>query len=211
MISTIIQAGGRSSRMGQDKGLVPLAGKPMIEHVLERVRGLGDEIILTTNFPQNYAYLNLPMASDEEPGAGALPGMLTALRAAAYPHVLIVACDMPFLNRPLLEHLLSLAPQADVVVPFWEENYQPMHAVYGRERCLAAVEKALARGRRRLISFYDDLHVLTIPPDTIRQYDPRGLSFFNANTPEELAEAESFYQQTQLNQIKLNPGAKHEP
>lgn len=160
MISIIIQAGGRSSRMGQDKGLVPLAGKPMIEHVLDKVRGLGDEIILTTNFPENYAYLNLPMASDEAPGAGALPGMMTALRAAAYPHVLIVACDMPFLNRPLLEHLLSLAPQADVVVPFWEENYQPMHAVYGRVRCLEAVEKALERGRRRLISFYDDLHTL---------------------------------------------------
>ena len=190
MISIVIQAGGRSSRMGQDKGLVPLAGKPMVEPVLERVRGLGDEILLTTNFPEQYAYLNLRMASDEEPGAGALPGMLTALRAAANPHVLIVACDMPFLNRALLQHQLSLAEQADVIVPFWEENYQPMHAVYGRERCLAAVEKALERGRRRLISFYDDLHVLTIPPDTIRQYDPRGRSFFNANTPEELAEAE---------------------
>lgn len=191
--SIVIQAGGRSSRMGQDKGLVPLAGKPMIEHVLDKVRGLGNEIILTTNFPQNYAYLNLPMASDEEPGAGALPGMMTALRAAANSHVLIVACDMPFLNRPLLEHLLSLAPQADVVVPFWEENVQPMHAVYGRERCLEAVEKALARGRRRLISFYDDLKILTIPPDTIRQYDPSGLSFFNANTPEELTQAENLY------------------
>lgn len=178
--------------MGQDKGVVPLAGKPMVEHVLERVRGLGDEILLTTNFPEQYAYLNLRMASDEEPGAGALPGLLTALRAAANPHVLIVACDMPFLNRPLLQYQLSLAEQADVIVPFWEENYQPMHAVYGRERCLAAVEKALARGRRRLISFYDDLHVHTIPPDTIRQYDPAGRTFFNANTPEELAQAENF-------------------
>lgn len=193
MISIVIQAGGRSSRMGQDKGLVPLAGKPMVEHVLERVRGLGDEILLTTNFPEPYAYLNLRMASDEEPGAGALPGMLTALHAAAYPHVLIVACDMPFLNRDLLQYQLSLAEQADVVVPFWEENVQPMHGVYGRERCLAAVEKALERGRRRLISFYDDLHVLTIPPDTIRQYDPAGLTFFNANTPEELAQAENLY------------------
>lgn len=190
MISIVIQAGGRSSRMGQDKGLVPLAGKPMVEHVLERVRGLGDEILLTTNSPEQYAYLNLRLASDEEPGAGALPGMRTALHAAAYPHVLIVACDMPFLNRALLEYQLSLASQADVVVPFWDENYQTLHAVYGRERCLPAVERALERGRRRLISFYDDLHVLTLPPDTIRQYDPAGLTFFNANTPAELAQAE---------------------
>ena len=192
MYSIVIQAGGRSSRMGQDKGLVPLAGKPMVEHVLERVHGLGDEILLTTNFPDHYAYLNLRMASDEEPGAGALPGMQTALRAAAHEHVLIVACDMPFLNRALLQYQLSLAPEADVIVPFWEENFQTMHAVYGRVRCLEAVERALERGRRRLISFYDDLHVHTIPPDTIRQYDPAGLTFFNANTPEELAQAEQF-------------------
>ena len=192
MISIVIQAGGRSSRMGQDKGLVPLAGKPMVEHVLERVLGLGDEILLTTNSPENYTYLNLRMAADEEPGAGALPGMQTALRAAAYQHVLVVACDMPFLNRSLLQYQLSQATVADVIVPFWEENYQPMHTVYGRVSCLEAIERALARGRKRLISFYDDLHVLTIPPDTIRHYDPDGLTFFNANTPEELSQAEQF-------------------
>lgn len=190
MLSVVIQAGGRSSRMGEDKGLVPLAGRPMIEHVLTRVAGLGEETLITTNQPDDYAYLGLRMVSDPQPGAGALPGLRTALQAAHGDTVLVLACDLPFVNRLLLEHMLEQCDEADVVVPRWEGTYQTLHAVYNRKRTLRAVEQALADGERRMISFYPQLRVHTVTPEVVRQYDPHGHSFFNVNTPDELAEAE---------------------
>jgi molybdopterin-guanine dinucleotide biosynthesis protein A len=185
-----IQAGGRSSRMGRDKGLVLLAGTPLISHVLARVTGLTDNLLLTTNTPERYAQFGLRMASDPVPGAGALPGLHTALQAAQGEFVLVVACDMPFLNRKLLTYQLELAAQTDVVVPRWLDRYQTMHAVYRRTSCLAAVENALASGQKRMISFYDAVEVLEISAETVRQFDPDGRTFFNVNTPDDLAEAE---------------------
>ncbi len=177
--------------MGRDKGLIPLAGRPLIAHVLANVTGLGDEIIITTNNPAGYAHFGYRTATDEVPGAGALPGLKTALTAAQGDTVLLVACDMPFLNRSLLVYLLDLAPEGDVVVPLWDERHQTMHAVYRRDRCLAAVEDALARGDRRMISFYPALTVRTVTPAEISRYDPAGRSFMNINTPQELAAAEA--------------------
>ncbi|MDT8306641.1 MAG: molybdenum cofactor guanylyltransferase [Anaerolineae bacterium] len=190
MLSVVIQAGGRSSRMGEDKGLVALAGRPMIEHVLTRVAGLSDETLITTNEPDDYEYLGLRMASDPEPGAGALPGLRTALEAARGDTVLVLACDLPFVNRLLLEYMLEQSNEADVVVPRWNETYQTLHAVYNRKRTLRAVEQALAEGERRMISFYPQLRVRTVTAEEIQQFDPKGRSFFNVNTPEELQEAE---------------------
>src|SRR3989337_991257 len=117
MLTVAVQAGGRSSRMGEDKALLQLDGIPLIERLLQRVSGLGDEILITTNRPQDYQYLGLRMASDPEPGAGALHGLRTALEAARGQTVLVLACDMPFVSRPLLEHMLQLAEAADLVVP----------------------------------------------------------------------------------------------
>ena len=167
----------------------------MIEHVLARVSGLADETFITTNNPDDYAYLGLPMASDEEPGAGALPGLLTALRAARGETVLVIACDMPFVNRLLLEYLLALAPRADVVVPCWDGTYQTLQSVYARKKCARAVSKALEQGEKRMIGFYPLVKVHTVSQDEIEAIDPQGRSFFNVNTPEDLAQAERLLSQ----------------
>lgn len=190
MLSVVIQAGGQSSRMGRDKALAPLAGKPLIQHVLARLVGLGEETLVTTNNQEALEFLGLPLVADEDPGAGALPGLLTALRAARGDRVLIVACDMPFVNRLLLEHLVALSAQADVVVPRWNDRYQTMQSVYARKKCLAAVEEALAQGERRMISFYPQVKVRIVSREEVAAYDPSGRSFYNVNTPEDLEEAE---------------------
>lgn len=188
-ITIAIQAGGQSSRMKRDKGLVPLAGQPLIEHVLARVEGLGDEILVTTNRPADYAFLGLPTAADDKPGAGALVGLQTALRAANGEEVLVLACDMPFVNRGLVEHLLALAPEADVIIPRWAGRWQTLHAVYAR-RCLPAIEAALARGDMKMVSFLQDMRVREVGEAEVARFDPQGRSFVNINTPAELASAE---------------------
>lgn len=201
MISIVIQAGGQSKRMGQDKGLASLGGKPMIEHVLLQVEELGDEVIITTNNPKEYEYLGKQIATDRDPGAGALPGLQTALDAAEGSTVFVIACDMPFPNKSFISYLLSLAPRADTIVPFFEDRYQPLHAVYSRESCLPAIENSISLGQKRVVSFYPQIKVLKIEEDKISEYTPDGLSFFNVNTPNDLAKAELILAKKQLNLV----------
>ncbi len=189
MLTIAVQAGGRSSRMGRDKALLPLGGMPLIEHVLRRVEGLGDEVIITTNQPEDYAFLGMRMAEDRQPGAGALHGLLTALEAARGERVLLVGCDMPFVSRSLLEHMLAIATDAEVVIPRRGGKLQPLHAIYSKT-CAGPVSQALEAGEKRMISFFPRIQTRIVEQETIDQYDPEGLSFFNANTPEELAQAE---------------------
>src|SRR3972149_1222884 len=189
MVTIVIQAGGASLRMGRDKGLVPLAGKPMLTHLLERGAGRGEDVRITPNRPQDYGFAGVRLVQDTRPGAGALGGLHTALSAARGETVLVLACDMPFASRPLLEHLLSLAPQADVVIPKWRGEFEPLCAVYAKQ-CLAPVEAALDAGERRMISFFSRVRVFPLEEPEWSSFDPDGLTFFNVNTPEELAEAE---------------------
>ena len=192
MLSIVIQAGGESRRMGRDKGLVPFGGQPLIQRVVERVGSLGDELLVTTNRPEDYRFLNLPLVGDLLPGSGALGGLYTALSAASQPLVAVVACDMPFASLALLAAArdILLEKNCDVAMPATAEGLEPLHAVYRRSTCLPVVEAALQEGRRRMISWLDSVEMHTIPPEVVQEYDPTGHIFTNLNTPEELAEAE---------------------
>ncbi len=148
MISVAIQAGGKSRRMGEDKALVPLAGISLIEHVLARVSGLGEDVFITTNNPEPLKYLGVRLVQDTVPGAGALNGLQTALEAARGDPVVVAACDLPFTNQALLEYMLQRMNCFDVVVPFIEGFYEPMHAVYAKS-CLPAVRLVLGQGKKR--------------------------------------------------------------
>ncbi len=181
-------AGGKSSRMGTDKAFVPVLGKPMIEHVLDQVSGLGSETIIMTNKPDNYSYLGLAIYGDLYPDRGPLAGLHAALYHATHPSVLVVACDMPWLNRLLLIYLASLRKSADVIVPQWHEYPEPLHAVYSKV-CLAAIDEKLQMGQLKTISFYERVNVRFVKREEIAQFDPAGRSFSNINTPGELTAA----------------------
>ncbi len=176
--------------MGQDKALLSLAGKPLIERVISTVADLGDELIITTNKPESLAYLGIRMASDRTPSGGALQGLRTALDAASHPQVLVVACDMPFLNGDLLRHLLDRIQEGvDAVVPRNGGYYEPLHAVYRRPTVLPEVEASLAAKIFRLDSFFPRIHILPIEGKELDRFDPQRRSFVNINTLEDLERA----------------------
>ncbi len=187
-VTVAVMAGGKSSRMGTDKAFVPVLGKPMIEHVLEQVHGLSNETIILTNEPNSYSYLNIAMYGDFYTDRGPLGGLHAALYHASHPSVLVVACDMPWLNRTLLNFLVSLRNLADVIVPRWLEHPEPLHAVYNKT-CLAAIENNIRQDRLKTISFYDQVNVKYVSREEIAQFDPDGRSFSNINTPGELTAA----------------------
>jgi molybdopterin-guanine dinucleotide biosynthesis protein A len=188
-VSLVVQAGGRSSRMGRDKGLVSLAGRPLVQHVIDRLGILADEVVITTNDPGAYRPLGFRTASDAEPGAGALAGLLTALGAAAGDPVLVAACDMPFASPRLAAQMLRWTPPAEAVVPRLDGEFEPLFAVY-RRACIPAIERALQRGDRRVISFFGDVSLRTVDETDVRRIEPDPWCFFNVNTEADLAEAE---------------------
>jgi len=208
-----LQAGGQSARMGRDKALVNLGGHPMITWVLDAVRGLGDEVIVTTNRPADYTFLQgVRLVEDADPGAGALSGLRTALAATSHEWVLLLACDMPFVRPGLLEHLIektAIPPhtqgrnEIDVIITRWEGRLQPFPAVYHR-RCLDAVDAALGRGEMSMGAFRDEVNVHVVSEAEIRQVDTEGLSFTNINTPEQLDGAEDLI-------IESRPGKGFKP
>jgi len=192
MLTVVIQAGGQSSRMGEDKALKPFLGRPLIQRVVDRVMPIADEIIVTTNQPAGYEFLNLRLVPDLKPGRGALGGLYTAIASAASPLVAVVACDMPFASTTFFEgaHRLMVQEGADVIIAKTDEGYEPLHALYRRETCLPAIESAISADQWKVISWFPQVKVRLLLPDEVKSFDPSGLCFWNLNTPEEFIEAE---------------------
>lgn len=192
MFSLVIQAGGQSVRMGEDKALKPFLGRPLILRVIDHLAPLADEIIVTTNRPDDYAFLGLRLVPDLAPGRGALGGLYTAIVSATSPFVAIVACDMPFASAPLLEtatHIL-IEEEADVVIPRTAEGYEPFHAVYRRVTCAPAIQAAIEANSWKAIAWFPQVKVRELTHAEVTAADPTERAFWNVNTPEEFAEAE---------------------
>jgi molybdopterin-guanine dinucleotide biosynthesis protein A len=192
MFTLSIQAGGGSTRMGQDKALLPFLGQPLVQRVMTRVAHLADEVIVTTNNPEAYGFLEVPLVEDLIPGMGALGGLYTALATASHPLVGLVACDLPFVNPDLLAACREILVDtgADAVLPASEHGLEPLHAVYRVETCLPLVKAALDTGRRKMIAWHEDARVRIIPTEEVAKLDPDGVTFWNVNTPEEFRVAE---------------------
>ena len=193
MLTIVIQSGGESRRMGQDKALLPFLGQPLIQRIVQRLLAVADELIVTTNQPGAYHFLGLPLFSDTYPARGALGGLQTALASARQPLVAVVACDMPFASPDLFTFQARVLQDetVDIVIPLTPAGYEPLHAVYRRETCLPAVEWALEHDQWKLISWFSKVKVRALSAEECRLHDPQGLAFANVNTPQELAEAES--------------------
>ena len=192
MLTIVIQAGGASSRMGEDKALKTFLGRPLIQRVAERLTPIADEIIVTTNHPDAYAFLNPRLIADLKPGRGALGGLYTAIASATHAIVAVVACDMPFASPILIEAMsrLLVEEETDVVIAKSEEGYEPFHAVYRRETCLSAIESAIAADQWKVIAWFPQVKVRVLTLEEIKSADTEGLAFWNVNTPEEFAKAE---------------------
>jgi len=193
-ISCIILAGGRSSRMGKDKALLPFPGNEQltfVEHVAALLAPIGREVILVAHDAQqaeSYATLQhvLRIVTDQEPNRGPLMGFYSGL-SATHPsstHALVVAVDMPFIQPAILTYLLSLATSDTIIMPFVQATPQVMLAVYPRT-ILPLAAQYLHQGRRGIRSILEVAPVFYIEEAQLREVDPELRSFINVNTPEE--------------------------
>jgi molybdopterin-guanine dinucleotide biosynthesis protein A len=187
-VSAAVMAGGKSRRMGRDKAWLDLGdGRPIVQRVIDVLREVADEVFLVAN-DERFATLGLRVVPDRFPEGGALGGIATGVGAATHDRVLVAACDMPFLRPEVFRLLVERSEGWDVVMPKVGDDFEALHALYSKA-CLPAMERALAAGKLRIISFLDDVRVLTLAEDELRRVDPELRSFTNVNTPEELQAA----------------------
>ena len=188
-ITGVILAGGKSSRMGQNKALMSLGGKRLVDRVVEVMHDVFHDLLMVTNTPDVYADLGVPMVRDIWPEKGSLGGIYSAISHVTTSYCLVVACDMPFLQAAGLRYLITQTTNYDVVVPDVLGELQTLHAIYSKA-CLQPIEHRLETNRLRIVSFFPDVRVRTVTASELQPYDPELLAFQNLNTPEEFQAAE---------------------
>lgn len=189
-ISIALLAGGKSSRMGMDKALLTFRGQALFGFILDQVQGLSDDVYVISNREDVDAYAPYRVFPDKILDIGALGGIYSALNYSQNELCLILACDMPFVNRALIELLRTEAAGYDAVVPeLGERLLEPFRALY-RRSCLPAIKAAIDAGERRAVSFLPQVKAKRIPRAVLAQIDPGLESFANINTPEDLAQVE---------------------
>ena len=186
-VTGVIQAGGKSTRMGGDpKALIELGGKRIIERIVDVLSPLLPDLMIVTNTPNLYSFLGLPMIPDIFPDHGSLGGIYSGLKAAQGEYVFTVACDMPFLHPEVVRLILDHVGEADVVIPVVGEQFETMHALYGKA-CLPHMEALLRAERFKIIGFFDKVRVKVISEQEVARFRDPEICFMNLNTPEELA------------------------
>jgi molybdopterin-guanine dinucleotide biosynthesis protein A len=191
-------AGGFSSRLGQDKGLVQLANKPLIKHVIDKTKNLVDErLVVVSSKVQAERYSNVlskdaDVLVDDGGVHGPLVGATAGFKRAQGKYSLLLPCDTPFVSRDILQLLLELCINRNAVVPRWPNCYiEPLQAVYCTKAALEAATNTLLSGKLNLQTMVDKLQrVRYISTLVLEQLDPRLRTFFNVNTTPELKKAE---------------------
>jgi molybdopterin-guanine dinucleotide biosynthesis protein A len=175
--TAIVLAGGQSRRMGRDKAMLRVRGKPLIEHICDQVRPHFKEVIVSAAGPETYRSLGVRVVPDRKPGEGPLMGMASALAASGTDMNLVVACDIPEINIPFARRMLREADGYDAVVPRRRTLIEPLFAVY-RKNTVGLMEDLLAMGERRIRPLYARCKTRFVPL-------PRSRWLKNLNTKEE--------------------------
>jgi molybdenum cofactor guanylyltransferase len=191
--AAIILSGGKSSRMGTNKALLKINEKTNIERIADTLRRSFNDIILVTNHPEDYQFLEVQMVADHYPDNGPLAGVHAGLLSSDYDTNFIVACDMPFVSVELAEALVQKCGDYDAVIPVINGVQHPLFAVF-HKRVTDKVAKSIEAGRLRLKHLLDDLKVLYVTEKDLQAYSSIDLErvFFNMNHPNEYEEAKKW-------------------
>ncbi len=184
-VCAVILAGGQSRRMGSNKALLEVGGFPLIQILVDRIRPITDQILISSNEDSPYRFLDLPVVPDHFKGHGPLAGFHAAMLRNTCSLYIMLACDLPNLQSSLLRNLVLLTEGFDAAIPVSADGLaHPLCAVY-RRTCLPSVEKALLRGANKVIeTFLDDSLAIRWIGSAEGQFEDMDLA--NINTPEDL-------------------------
>jgi molybdopterin-guanine dinucleotide biosynthesis protein A len=195
--SAIVLAGGVSSRLGQDKGILEVANKPLIKYVIDAVKSLVDETIVVTSSQDRIAKYakavsaDVRFAVDACESKGPLIGALTGFESAHGKYALLLPFDMPFVSREVVSLLFELCLNKAAAIPRWPNGQiEPLHAVYQTKVALEAAKIAVGEGKLDMRAMIEKMRgVRYVSTLVIQQLDPDLRTFFNINTPLDLKKA----------------------
>jgi len=148
--TAIVLAGGSSRRMGIDKSMLAVDGRPLIEHICRQLRPHFDQVLISADDREKYAFLNLPVIPDMHKDRGPLAGIASAVQASSHDLNFVVACDIPDIPMPLVRRMLREAQDHQVVVPQTDrQRYEPLFAVYTKA-ALPAIHEVLAASENKI-------------------------------------------------------------
>ncbi len=191
VMTSIILAGGKSSRLGRNKALQIIHGRTLIQRVVDRIGMLSTEIIIVTADGEAmpcYSTVEIKTIADVYPEKGPLVGIYSGLICASGSRAIVVGCDTPFLSVSLLKYMTQICPTHDVVVPRIKNKLEPLCAVYSMN-CSGPIKKLLEQDERRIDRLFSMVKVEYIEEDVINRLDPEHLSFFNINSQADLDRA----------------------
>ena len=187
----VILSGGLSTRFnGQDKALLRVGGRRILDRLYDIFSDLFAEVILVTNHPLQFIDWDLTIVTDIFSARSSLTGIHAGLFYMQNPFAFFSACDTPFLKRELVETLVEqIENNTDIIMPETAAGFEPLCAIYSK-RCLKQDEQHLKENKFKIQWAFRGHRIKYIPENVLRQKDPELISFFNINTPEDLAQAE---------------------
>lgn len=191
-ITPVVLAGGKSSRMGQDKAFVQVGGQTMIELILKKLTALFClPPIVISNAPDKYADLDVRVERDRLPDKGPLSGIHAGLYYAPSPFIFVFGCDMPLLNAAFIRQMTTQAEGYDLLVSEYGGYYHPLHAIYS-QCCLQPIEAMLKQDDRKLSHLFARVKAGFIGSEAIERIPSAGQSFANINTPADLVHIQDY-------------------
>ena len=184
-VAGIILAGGKSSRYGSNKALASVKGVRLIERTVRVMKAVFHDVLLVTNTPAEYAFLDLPMVQDLIKGLGPIGGIYTGLETISEKAVFFVACDMPFLSEGLIRRMAKVRESFDAVVPRMGWMLEPLHALYTKN-CLPVIKASIDARQYQIAKCFHNLRVRYVEREELLAFDPELMSLFNINEPKDL-------------------------
>ena len=192
MIGAIL-SGGENKRIPVLKGFLSIEGRPIIERSIDVLRKVFDRVVISTNMPERYFSLGMPLVGDIRKEKGPMIGILSVLVATGEDAIFVVACDMPFINEKLIRYMVEKhrtecteqgAGNYDATIPVFRSYKEPLFGIYARS-AVQRMESLIGNGQRSLADMLAHLRVKYIAEQEVRAVDPEGESFVNINTMED--------------------------
>jgi molybdopterin-guanine dinucleotide biosynthesis protein A len=184
-MDALILAGGENSRIPFLKGFLEINGTKIIESNVRLLKGIFNRVLISTNSPELYFYLGTLMVGDMIKHRGPMAGIYSALNVPDVSDVFVIACDMPFINVILIQHIISKWDEKwDSVIPVFDNRPQPLFGIYS-QKITGKIEDTIKKERMSLRELLKRINVLYIKEEEVRSIDTEGKSFVNINTMED--------------------------
>ncbi len=183
-VTAIVLAGGGSTRMGQNKALLKLGNKTMIETIIDSLKVLFEHILVITNHPEEYNMLkNVKFVKDcvDVGEKNSLIGLYSGLKQSETAYTFAIGCDMPFVHIEFIQYMMDSLKDEAIIVPYINGFYEPLYAIYSKD-CLGAMDKLIQIKNYRISAIFENVPSKKVTYDEIQIFDSSLACFKNINT-----------------------------